>query len=215
MNFIETIDSSFKISIPETICKKLNLHTQEQVLITFNESTNVISLSKYKNDCMTHSNSYKDDSYSIINTSNQNNNKNKITAYTSGEIYRLNTEISKNVFNSTDNEKLNNTDSVTWVNGVLVHSKEKITNSTKSDNFTPGEFPIDKIVKSKLPKFKDTDKISFRAKSDIIYDIYCTRCNKEIEEYSYIKLNGKLLCNSCVSDLKNQLKKDIQILNAI
>ena len=71
---------------------------------------------------------------------------------------------------------------------------------------------------TKIDKFKNDDVLQFFTPiplsnlndEDLTNLEFCPKCDKVVEPTSYVKVNGKRLCMSCIQDLKDQLKQDIK-----
>lgn len=74
------------------------------------------------------------------------------------------------------------------------------------------------IDEPKIDKFKPEDVLQFFTPiplsdlndEDLTNLEFCPKCDKVVEPTSYVKVNGKRLCMSCIQDLKDQLKQDIK-----
>ena len=64
--------------------------------------------------------------------------------------------------------------------------------------------------REQLPKFKPRDEISFKSLQDQLSPKPCPRCGSLVIGDNTIKLNGKVLCEECTTDLKVQTVLDIQ-----
>lgn len=71
---------------------------------------------------------------------------------------------------------------------------------------------------TKIDKFKLEDVLQFFTliplsnlnDEDLTNLEFCPKCDKVVEPTSYVKVNGKRICMSCIQDLKDQLKQDIK-----
>lgn len=74
------------------------------------------------------------------------------------------------------------------------------------------------IDEPKIDKFKSDDVLQFFTPTpisdlndeDLTNLEFCPKCDKVVEPTSYIRVNGKRICMSCIQDLKDQLKQDIK-----
>ena len=98
------------------------------------------------------------------------------------------------------------------LNVIISKIKEKDENTVEIE-FVPEE----KDIKVEEKKFKDTDYISFlkikpieqQSDEELSKVDTCPYCDRLVEPDSYIAINDKRICKSCIEDLKNQLKEDI------
>lgn len=73
------------------------------------------------------------------------------------------------------------------------------------------------IDEPKIDKFKPEDVLQFitptpissLSDEDLTNLEFCPKCDGVVEPNSYIKVNGRRICMSCIQDLKIQLKQDI------
>ena len=65
--------------------------------------------------------------------------------------------------------------------------------------------------RKQLPKFKATDTIELKTLKDSIIVKPCPRCGETIVGDKTLKINGRLHCEECSNDFKNQLINDIKI----
>ena len=80
--------------------------------------------------------------------------------------------------------------------------------------------PVTEIYEepTKIDKFKSDDILQFFTPTpisdlndeDLTNLEFCPKCDKVVEPTSYIRVNGKRICMSCIQDLKDQLKQDIK-----
>jgi AbrB family looped-hinge helix DNA binding protein len=226
MKYYKNIDGSFRILIPPDIRNKLNLKPQEILEIELNESTNKIILTPTKNTSEPNLEApntiSKETTSTELNKDISNHKKDSESLKRILDILdnKSNTTLSKsNAYISPEDTKVvttNNSkveeDKLSWINGVLVHSKEKIIETKPKEEKQPDTTELEnKYIHNKLPKFKNTDKISFRTPHTIIKNLDCSRCSEEIDINSYVMINGKFLCNNCTKDLIEQLKTDSRI----
>lgn len=64
--------------------------------------------------------------------------------------------------------------------------------------------------RKQLPKFKPTDTIELKTLKDSIIVKPCPRCGETIVGDKTLKINGRLHCEACSNDFKNQLINDIK-----
>lgn len=96
------------------------------------------------------------------------------------------------------------------LNVIISKIKEKDENTVEIE-FVPEEKKIEE------KKFKDTDYISFlkikpiqqQSDEELSNIDTCPYCDRLVEPDSYIAINDRKICKSCIEDLKNQLKEDI------
>lgn len=67
-----------------------------------------------------------------------------------------------------------------------------------------------KEYRKQLPKFKSTDTIELKSLKDSIIVKPCPRCGETIVGDKTLKINGRLHCEECSNDFKNQLINDIK-----
>ena len=99
---------------------------------------------------------------------------------------------------------------------IYYSNKDKDLNSDEDVHIKP----VTEIYEepTKIDKFKPEDVLQFFTPTpigdlndeDLTNLEFCPKCDKVVEPTSYVKVNGKRLCMSCIQDLKDQLKQDIK-----
>ena len=109
-----------------------------------------------------------------------------------------------------------------WENGVLKvkldepikeekpkkvrKKKEKITIKIEPEK---EETILDKFNKSDELEFIKPKPLSEYTDDELIELKFCPKCDGVVEPDSFVRVNGKYICRSCINDLKTQLKKDV------
>lgn len=197
MKILRKIDDSYRILIPQEIRQLFNLTKQQEVELTIDEDNNRIILTPIEKRPVSDENEIQ-------------------------PVQKLEQRVSLNYLNvphfnyssnnKEDDLKFNKNIPIEIKDNTLVYDNnakihiEPITENTKIID----EPKIDKFKLEDVLQFFTPTPISDLNDEDLTNLEFCPKCDKVVEPTSYVKVNGKRICMSCIQDLKDQLKQDIK-----
>lgn len=197
MKILRKIDDSYRILIPQEIRQLFNLTKQQEVELTIDEDNNRIILTPIEKRPVSDENEIQlvqkleqrlPFNYKTIPHFNYSSNNKK-------DDLKSNKNISIEIKDNT----------LIYDNNAKIHI-EPVTENTRIID----EPKIDKFKSDDVLQFFTPTPLSNLNDEDLTNLEFCPKCDKVVEPTSYVKVNGKRLCMSCIQDLKDQLKQDIK-----
>ena len=197
MKILRKIDDSYRILIPQEIRQLFNLTKQQEVELTIDEDNNRIILTPIEKRPVSDENEIQ-----LVQKLEQRLPFN----------YKTIPHFNYSSNNKRDNLKSNKNISIEIKDNTLIYDNnakihiEPVTENTRIID----EPKIDKFKSDDVLQFFTPTPLSNLNDEDLTNLEFCPKCDKVVEPTSYVKVNGKRLCMSCIQDLKDQLKQDIK-----
>lgn len=211
MKILRKIDDSYRILIPQEIRQLFNLTKQQEVELTVDEVNNKIILTPIEKRPVSDENEIQSVqkleqrlpfNYKTIPSLVHSSNKDK----------DLNSDEDISEPELEENEDLGEENiPIKIEDNKLIYGNARLPIKPVTENTRIIDEPkIDKFKSDDVLQFFTPTPISNLNDEDLTNLEFCPKCDKVVEPTSYIRVNGKKICMSCIQDLKDQLKQDIK-----